>query len=505
MIEIMSRGGGVGVNLSTLRPKNAYVAGVSGRSSGAVSWGGIYSYATGLIEQGGSRRGALMLMLADWHPDVEDFIDSKREAGKITNANISVTISDKFMQAVKEDKDWVLAFPDTSHPAYDTEWDGNLDKWLEKGYTTNLYKMVKARDLYNKIIASAWASAEPGVWFNERSNKMSNSWYFNDLVSTNPCFSADATLLTPEGLTTVGRVKVGDIIWSGKRWTKVTAKTASGNKQVNRYETSYGYFLGTENHRILQDGVKIEVKDAESIDVVKGGIVSSTRLLQSQHVMDGLVLGDGSYNKAMKKIYLVIGENDTDYFSSEVGSLIGKPFSKPKWYLATTNFEILPKTHERIIPDEYFYSDAEKMRGFLRGLFSANGSVVGQENNIRVTLKQSSYKLIRQVQTMLSALGIRSRITTNKPTKVKFSNGEYVCKESYDLNISTDRMLFKELIGFIQKYKMDKIVGEIKEGNKTSPIQNITPIGIEDVWDITVDDEEHTIWTNGLLVANCGK
>lgn len=187
MIEIMSHGGGVGVNLSTLRPKNAYVAGVSGRSSGSVSWGGIYSYATGLIEQGGSRRGALMLMLADWHPDVEEFIDSKREAGKITNANISVTISDRFMQAVKEDKDWVLAFPDTSHPAYNTEWDGNLDRWLEKGYTTNLYKMVKARDLYNKIIASAWASAEPGVWFNERSNKMSNSWYFNDLVSTNPC------------------------------------------------------------------------------------------------------------------------------------------------------------------------------------------------------------------------------------------------------------------------------------------------------------------------------
>ena len=134
-----------------------------------------------------SRRGALMLMLADWHPDILDFIDSKREAGKITNANISVTISDKFMQAVKEDRDWVLAFPDTSHPAYKDEWDGNLDKWLEKGYTTNLYKMVKARDLYNKIIASAWASAEPGVWFNERSNKMSNSWYFNDLVSTNPC------------------------------------------------------------------------------------------------------------------------------------------------------------------------------------------------------------------------------------------------------------------------------------------------------------------------------
>lgn len=187
MIEIMSRGGGVGINLSTLRPKYAVVKGVNGRSSGAVSWGGIYSYATGLVEQGGSRRGALMLMLADWHPDIEEFIDAKREAGKITNANISVTLSDKFMQAVDEDKDWVLAFPDTTHPAYATEWDGDLEKWLEKGYTTNLYKMVKARELYRKIVESAWASAEPGIWFIDRANAMSNSWYFDRLIATNPC------------------------------------------------------------------------------------------------------------------------------------------------------------------------------------------------------------------------------------------------------------------------------------------------------------------------------
>ena len=88
MTEIMSRGGGVGINLSTLRPRHAYVKGVNGRSSGAVSWGGLYSFVTGLIEQGGSRRGALMLILNDWHPDIFSFINSKRQSGKITNANI---------------------------------------------------------------------------------------------------------------------------------------------------------------------------------------------------------------------------------------------------------------------------------------------------------------------------------------------------------------------------------------------------------------------------------
>lgn len=187
MTEIMSRGGGVGLNLSSLRPRHAYVKGVNGRSSGAVSWGALYSFVTGLIEQGGSRRGALMLILNDWHPDIFDFINSKRQAGYITNANISVGISDKFMEAVQADGDWELLFPDTSDPAYNAVWDGDLDSWMAAGRKTTHYKTIKARELWDAIIESAWASAEPGVWFRERSNKMSNSWYLYPLVTTNPC------------------------------------------------------------------------------------------------------------------------------------------------------------------------------------------------------------------------------------------------------------------------------------------------------------------------------
>ena len=187
MTEIMSRGGGVGINLSTLRPRHAYVKGVNGRSSGAVSWGGLYSFVTGLIEQGGSRRGALMLILNDWHPDIFNFIGSKRESGKITNANISVGVSDKLMAAVKADTDWELVFPDTRDPDYDTLWDGDLDTWVAAGRRVIPYKTVRARELWDAIIESAWSSAEPGVWFRERSNKMANSWYFNPQICTNPC------------------------------------------------------------------------------------------------------------------------------------------------------------------------------------------------------------------------------------------------------------------------------------------------------------------------------
>jgi len=187
MTEIMARGGGVGINLSSLRPRRAVVKGVNGSSSGSVSWGGLFSYTTGLIEQGGSRRGALMLMMNDWHPDVMDFITVKQTMGQVTNANLSVCVSNAFMEAVKQDGDWELVFPDTSDPDYDNEWNGDLQQWKEAGRQVIHYRTLKARDIWRTIIESAWKSAEPGVVFMEYYNQMSNSWYFNPIICTNPC------------------------------------------------------------------------------------------------------------------------------------------------------------------------------------------------------------------------------------------------------------------------------------------------------------------------------
>jgi adenosylcobalamin-dependent ribonucleoside-diphosphate reductase len=134
-----------------------------------------------------SRRGALMLILNVWHPDVIDFINSKKEAGKITNANISVGITDDFMKAVKEDAAWDLVFPDSSDAMYAEKWDGNLTRWKEMGGKVIKHKTVRARDIWDNIISSAWTSAEPGMYFIDRSNYYSNSHYFADLPCTNPC------------------------------------------------------------------------------------------------------------------------------------------------------------------------------------------------------------------------------------------------------------------------------------------------------------------------------
>lgn len=163
MIEIMARGGGVGVDLSTLRYKDAEVKGVRGKSSGVVAWADLYSGATGTIQQGGSRRGALLLSLRCDHPDIIDFIKAKETPGRLSNANLSVLITDRFMKAVENGESWPL------------RWKGKV------------VDNVSARELWRMIADKAHKTGEPGIIFIDRYNKMNNTWYVEEIVTTNPC------------------------------------------------------------------------------------------------------------------------------------------------------------------------------------------------------------------------------------------------------------------------------------------------------------------------------
>ncbi len=188
MVEIMARGGGVGINLSTLRPRGARVNKVNGFSSGPINWAGLFSVATkDIIQQGGTRRGALMLMLWDWHPDIEEFITVKQDLTRINGANLSLCLSDSFMAAVEKDADWPLCFPDNNDPEYDDKWDGDIEAWKKMGKKVIVYKVVKAKKIWDLIAEAAWKSAEPGVVFMERYNKLYNNYYWNKIICVNPC------------------------------------------------------------------------------------------------------------------------------------------------------------------------------------------------------------------------------------------------------------------------------------------------------------------------------
>ncbi|MEI3606798.1 vitamin B12-dependent ribonucleotide reductase [Pseudogracilibacillus sp. SE30717A] len=271
VMEIMSRGGGVGTNGSTLRPRNTLARGVNGKSSGSVSWLDDIAKLTHLVEQGGSRRGAQMIMLADWHPDILEFIISKMQNPRIlrylientndeqikqlaneklkftpltetekdlyqgivnyktmpglggftkeaikeaevklntggtysvhnseflTGANISVCLTKEFMEAVENDEEYELRFPNVENyteeemQQYNEKWHeiGDVRKWKELGFSIRTYRKIKAKELWDLINICATYSAEPGIFFIDNANEMTNAVsYGQQVVATNPC------------------------------------------------------------------------------------------------------------------------------------------------------------------------------------------------------------------------------------------------------------------------------------------------------------------------------
>jgi ribonucleoside-diphosphate reductase alpha chain len=271
VMEIMSRGGGVGTNGSTLRPRNTLARGVNGKSSGSVSWLDDIAKLTHLVEQGGSRRGAQMIMLADWHPDIIEFIISKMQNPRIlrflventkdeqikklaedklkftplsdaersmyqsilnyrsipgtggfeekvmqdaqeklatggtysvhnpdflTGANISVCLTKDFMDAVENDAEYELRFPDVENYTkeqmsfYNENWheSGDVRDWKEQGFPVRTYRKVQAKELWDLINICATYSAEPGIFFIDNANEKTNATsYGQKVVATNPC------------------------------------------------------------------------------------------------------------------------------------------------------------------------------------------------------------------------------------------------------------------------------------------------------------------------------
>ncbi len=183
---IQQTGGGNGFSFSRLRPKGALVQTSAGQATGPVGFLRVYDHAFGEIAQGGTRRGANMAVLRVDHPDVEDFITCKINENQITNFNISVGITDAFMHAVKENKEWALRFPDLDEMKH-KGFSGTLEQAEAAGITIHTYRTVNARELFNKIVKQAHHNGEPGVLFLDAANRGNPVPHLYPLEATNPC------------------------------------------------------------------------------------------------------------------------------------------------------------------------------------------------------------------------------------------------------------------------------------------------------------------------------
>lgn len=180
-------GGGIGMDFSTIRPRGARVFRTNTVSSGVLPFMDMWDAMCATIRSSGSRRGAQMGVLGVWHPDVEEFIEAKRQPGRLTNFNVSVAVTDAFMDAVRVDAEWPLVF--SSAPSWDAPD-------VEGCY---VYRKVRARELWGKLTEATYACAEPGVLFVDRVNALNNLYYCEDIRCTNPCFTGDTLVWTIAG------------------------------------------------------------------------------------------------------------------------------------------------------------------------------------------------------------------------------------------------------------------------------------------------------------------
>ncbi|MGA9397008.1 MAG: adenosylcobalamin-dependent ribonucleoside-diphosphate reductase, partial [Anaerolineaceae bacterium] len=183
---IQQTGGGNGFSFSRLRPSGCLVKSSAGKATGPVGFLRVYDQAFGEVAQGGTRRGANMAVLRVDHPDIEDFISCKTSENAITNFNISVGITDAFMCAVEQDTLWDLRFPDVTDPRYRTV-DGTYEDFEAAGVPFKVYKQVKARELFDKIVIQAHHNGEPGLLFIDAANRQNPVPHLYQLEATNPC------------------------------------------------------------------------------------------------------------------------------------------------------------------------------------------------------------------------------------------------------------------------------------------------------------------------------
>ncbi|OGY07619.1 MAG: hypothetical protein A2694_02840 [Candidatus Blackburnbacteria bacterium RIFCSPHIGHO2_01_FULL_40_17] len=549
MIDIMARGGGAGINLSSLRPRGARVKKVNGFSSGPMNWAELYSVAThDVIQQGGTRRGALMLMLWDWHPDIEEFITIKKDLTRIPGANLSVCVSDRLMEAVKRDEDWPLLFPDLDDPEYDAVWDGVLENWIAAGKKVKIHKTIRARYLWDLICEAAWTSAEPGLHFMERTNKLSSTWYFNRLICTNPCVTGD-TLVT----TNMGMARMGDLYSAGRPFMAVvdgkgylaSPPVLTGIKRVYKLHTLEGYELRlTEDHKVYTSKGMVEAGKlikGDKLLLSNRGAFGTRGTLEEGRVW-GWLVGDGSMKKDRAELFFYQNEKQelAPMFASAVSALVSaeglttrnysvSPVFVQKENKAVVKSERLHRIATRlgfaygkkhIVPESIFMGSETLQRGFLQGLFSSDGCVCGTpDKGVSVRLTSISIELLVNVQRLLTNFGIISKIYYNRRTDQKrlLPDGKggkklYNTKAYHDLIISKDGISkFAALIGFLQEEKQEKLRSSLAiyergpyKASFLATFDRLEEDGIEDVFDITVSNV-HRFTANGIVVSNCGE
>lgn len=490
---------GVGVFLSDIRPKGSMIKSSGRKSDGIIGVMNILASVTENISRGTNHRGATLMAIHADHPDVLDFINIKKNnkgsTGLITGANLSVLVTDEFMRNYKDRityrKDYVV-----------------------KSTGEVIPHMVDTVKIMEAIADTPKTSFEPAIIYENRYND--NHLFGNakemTKLSCNACFTGDMKLLTKNGYMRFDKLVGAEpmIINSNGNITK-SKVLASGIKDV--YEiTPYGIKC-TEDHVFMTiDGKEVKAKDLVG-KRIKPFIYNDIKSRDIEFVKFGFIQGDGGTGRldsdVHKKMEVYIGDRDGDIY--DLFNIENETYqsNKRSYYVDVDmekmkelgfSSEALPK---RVLPTTYESWDISKKASFLTGLYSANGYALLKAR--RIGFKTSCKDLANQLlDTLKNDFGISAYITTNKPKAIAWSNGNYISKESYDVNISAyeSRVAFMERIGFINEYKNEIALESIVSQSKV--VKELKYIGKEVVYDFT-EPEVHFGVVNGYVAHNCSE
>lgn len=517
--QIMKRRGGVGFDLSPIRPRGMPTSNAAKTTDGLGVFMERYSDTCREVAQGG-RRGALMLTISVHHPEIRTFIQIKRDRTKVTGANISIRLTDEFMNAVKNNQDVELRFPvDSPNP--------------------DISQMVSANDLWNEIIDAAHDSAEPGLLFWDTVQKRTPSNCYPEFaaLSTNPCVTADTWVMTGNGPRRVMELLRSPFmaVVDGQKYS-ASAFWETGVKNVIQLITNDGQHLRlTENHKVMTPDGWVEAGELSVGDTVifhdHTGFEWDGDGTTNEGYLLGHLVGDGTFDRDQP--ILAVWENDpghegpqarlTDIVYSLPHRVDFKGWKRvydtPQLRLKTAALKDITSRFgiyrgNKTITDSVESASSDFYKGFLRGLFDTDGHVEGESTGSGTTIRlsQSNLELLRSAQRMLDRLGISAAIRNMKPAGSKeMPGGTYDVQASFRLIISgSDAQKFIDIVGFEDQVKLQKwndSVSEMKRGfykKRSTWIAEILNEGPKRVYDCTVD-EIHAFDANGFYVHNCGE
>jgi ribonucleoside-diphosphate reductase alpha chain len=553
----LKAGCGIGYEFSTLRPRGAYVSGAGAYTSGPLSFMDIYDKMCFTVSSAGGRRGAQMGTFDVGHPDAMEFIRAKRENGRLRQFNLSLLITDEFMQAVREDKEWQLAFPLLTKeydPAEHDLEDKSKFTWREWPSTEKyvsredglvcckIYKTLPARRMWDVIMTSTYDFAEPGFILIDRVNEMNNNWWCENIRATNPCVTADTWVQTSDGPRQVAeligrpfaaRVDGVDHASAPEGFFRtgvkplVNLKTAEGHSlrltsdhRVRRVSTLTRFRLATEwcPAGDLVPGDKVLIQDHRNAARWNGDYGTHEGYLM------GLLVGDGTVSEERTELSVwarrAVG-NSNDHGVGGPHSVMAAALDAARrisddfagWHAVGSRGEFrlrVPAVAElarelglregrNTVTPAIERASSEFYRGFLRGLFDADGSVQGtQAKGVSVRLAQSDLTTLEAVQRMLLRLGIASSIYHRPSQHELIITGQNVASFAEAIDFA-DTMKRGRLHNLLGSYKRT-----LNRERFVATVESVKADGIEDVYDVQIPGINE-FDANGLHAHNCGE